>query len=164
MSNWLKAGLIGAAVVVVVNVAGLIPVIGPCLACIGFFVVLVTYGGVGALAAYWMPPVRMAGPAAGQGALAGLIASAIGGAVGLVISTAQAALFPAQMDAIWGFLPPEALQGMYEAGLDPSMFTGPGVGVVGSLVGGSFCCAIGLAIGAGLGALGGVIFAAMKSE
>ena len=66
----LKAGLIGAAIVLVLNLIGIIPVIG----CIGLPLELVAYGVIGALAALWMTPRREAGRAAGQGALAGLIA------------------------------------------------------------------------------------------
>ena len=73
----LKAGLIGAAIVLVLNLIGIIPVIG----CIGLPLELVAYGVIGALAALWMTPRREAGRAAGQGALAGLIAAAVSGVV-----------------------------------------------------------------------------------
>ena len=72
MSNWLKAGLLGAAVVVVLQVLGIIP----CVGCVTWILTYVAYGCFGALAAYWLPPRRMPGPAAGQGALAGAIAGA----------------------------------------------------------------------------------------
>jgi len=149
MSNWLKAGLIGAAVVVVLDFVNLIPG----AICCTWVTEWVTYGCIGALAAYWMTPTRMAGPAAGQGALAGLVAGAIGGAVGVVLFVIQATVLGA---AEW--IPPDALQEMYRAGIDPDMFLAPvGIGIFGSI-----CCAVGVAIAAGLGALGGLIFAGVK--
>ena len=90
MSTWLKAGLIGGAVAAVLNLFGQIPFVG----CVTWILVLVTYCCVGALAAYWMPPVREKGPAAKQGALAGLIATAIG--------TGAGAVFGVIKTAIWG--------------------------------------------------------------
>lgn len=152
MSNWLKAGLIGAGVIVVLQIVGLIP----CVGCFTWILGYVAYGCVGALAAYWMPPVRTAGPAAGQGALAGLIAGAIGGALGLVISVLSTAVLGTA-----GFLsqiPGDALRGMQDAGVDPGFIFAP----VGMAFFGSICCTVGVAIAAGLGALGGIIFAAMK--
>jgi len=51
MSNWLKAGLLGAAVVVVLQVLGIIP----CVGCVTWILTYVAYGCFGALAAYWLP-------------------------------------------------------------------------------------------------------------
>lgn len=151
MSNWLKAGLLGAAVIVGINLVGLIP----CVGCFTCFLAWVAYGCIGALAAYWMPPVREAGPAAGQGALAGVIAGAIGGAVGLILSLVGIAVFG----------PLAALGEMVEgAGVDPGALVGVGSGLVGSMMCGTGCYAIGIGIAAGLGALGGLIFAAMRPE
>ena len=48
----LKAGLIGAAIVLVLNLIGIVPVIG----CIGLPLELVAYVVIGALAALWMTP------------------------------------------------------------------------------------------------------------
>jgi hypothetical protein len=154
MSNWLKAGLIGAVVIVVLDFVELIPG----AACCTWIPEWVTYGCVGALAAYWMTPTRIAGPAAGQGALAGVIAGAIGGAVGVLLFVIQA--------AVWGGaqalsqIPPEALREMQRAGFDPGVLLAP----VGATFLGTGCCAVGIAIAAGLGALGGIIFAAMRPE
>jgi len=44
------------------------------------------------------------------------------------------------------------------------MLVGTGTGVVTTAVFGIICCGVSLAIGAALGALGGLIFAAVKSE
>jgi len=151
MSNWLKAGLLGAAVVVALQMLGIIP----CVGCVTWLLVYLAYGGAGALAAYWMPPVRQLGPAAGQGALAGAIAGAIGGAVGLILTLGMATFF-----VPLGVLG-EAMGG---TGLDPSTLWETFAAVVGSITCGTGCYAFGVAIAAGLGALGGLIFAAAQPE
>jgi hypothetical protein len=154
MSTWLKAGLIGAAVIVGLDLIGLIPCVG-CFTCILGYV---AYGCIGALAAYWMPPVREAGPAAGQGALAGVIAGAIGGLVGLVLAMVGVAVF-GPLAALG-----EILGGLEGAGFDPNVFVEMGASVVGTIVCGTSCYAVGVGIAAGLGALGGLIFAAIQPE
>ena len=58
----LKAGLIGAVIVLVLNLVGIIPVIG----CIGLPLELVAYGVIGALAALWMTPRRRGRPRGGS--------------------------------------------------------------------------------------------------
>jgi hypothetical protein len=154
MSPWLKAGLVGAVILVVLNLLGLIPCVGLITCILG----LVAYAGIGALAAYWMPPVRMAGAAAGQGALAAVLAALIGGIVNTIIATAQMAL--TDTAAILSQLPAESLQQLEEAGVDPALFVGPGAGALF----GSICCVGGLILAAILGAVGGAIFASIKSD
>jgi hypothetical protein len=154
MSPWLKAGLIGAAVVTGLNLLGLIPCVGLFTCLLG----LLAYVGVGALAAYWMPPLRMAGPAAGQGALAAALAALIGGIVNAVIMTIQMAI--TDTASILSQIPAETMQQLEQAGIDPSMFVGPGAGVMI----GSVCCLGGLIFAAILGAVGGAVFAAIKSD
>ena len=154
MSPWLKAGLAGSAVLVLINVLGLIPCIG-LLTCI---LSLVAYIGIGVLAAYWMPPIREAGPAATQGAGAAALAAFIGGIVNTVITTIQwVPIAPAE---ILSALPAGQLQQLQDAGLDPSMFTGPGYGIAV----GSFCCLGGLIMAAILGGVGGAVFAGIKAD
>jgi len=154
MSPWLKAGLIGGAVLVVLDLLSLIPCVG-IVTCI---LMLVVYFGIGVLAAYWIPPVRMAGQAAGQGALAAALAALVGGVVNTIISAVQMAL--TDKSAILAQIPAESLEQLRQAGIDPSTFIGPGAGVgVGSL-----CCITGLIFAAILGAVGGAIFAAVKSD
>jgi hypothetical protein len=154
MSPWLKAGLIGGAILVALNLLGLIPCVGLFTCILG----LVVYGGVGALAAYWMPPVREGGAAAGQGTLAALLAAVIGGIVNTIIITIQMSI--ADTAAILSQIPAESLDQMRMAGLDPAAFTGPTAGV---LFGGS-CCVGGLILAAILGAIGGAVFAAIRPE
>ena len=151
-----KAGLIGAAAAVLLNLIGLIAFLG----CISLPLELLAYVACGALAAYWLPPRREGGRSAGQGAIAGLIA----GLVGAIMRTALTPLGLAASggpQALISQLPPESLQAFTEAGLDPSLiFNG------GTLAGLTALCCLptGLIIGAGLGALGGLIFAAAKPE
>lgn len=154
MSPWLKAGLIGGAVLVVLNLLGLIPCVGLVTCVLG----LLAYAAIGALAAYWMPPLRMAGPAAGQGALAAVLAALIGGIVNAIIITVQMAI--TDTATILSQIPAETMQQLEQAGVDPSTFVGPGAGAA---IGG-VCCLGGLIFAAILGAIGGAIFAAVKSD
>ncbi len=58
-------------------------------------------------------------------------------------------------------LPPESLQALEQAGIDPNALFGGGT-MAGLVL---LCCfPLGLLLGAGLGALGGLIFAAAKPE
>ena len=59
----LKAGAVGAGVIVLLNLIGLIP----CAGCVTCILGLLAYVGAGALAAYWLPPTRTAGQGAGAG-------------------------------------------------------------------------------------------------
>jgi hypothetical protein len=154
MTSWLKAGLIGAAVVTILNFLGLIPCVGFITCILG----LLVYIGVGVLAAYWMPPLREAGAAAGQGAMAATLAALIGGIINAVVSTIQLAV--ADSAAILSALPAESLQQLQEAGVDPSVFTGPGFGAAV----GSACCLVGLILAAILGAVGGAVYAGIKPD
>jgi hypothetical protein len=154
MSSWIKAGLIGAAVLVVFALLGLIP----CVGCITWILGLLVYAGTGALAAHWMPLPREAGPAAGQGALAASLAALIGGIVDLIVTTIQTSLV--DTTAVLSQMPAESLAQLEAAGMDPSMLVGPGAGALY----GSICCASGLILAAILGALGGAIFAAVKPD
>ena len=154
MAPWLKAGLVGAAIVVVLNILGAIPCVGLVTCCLG----LVVYAGVGALAAHWLPPVREPGSAAAQGALAALLASLAGGIVLTLVLVVQMAVSGGAQ--LLSQLPPEMLQQMYDAGVDPGMFAGP----VGGAISGSFCCMGGLILAAVLGGIGGAIYAGVKPE
>ena len=161
MSGWLKAGLIGAVILVVLKVVEVVP----CVICCGLPLEWVLFGCIGALAVYWIPPgARTMGAGAGHGALAGLITAAIGGVIGIGINVVGATVLQPLQVAMLGNLPPEIWAGMIDAGIDPSMLTGTGADVVGTITTGSICCGVGLVVAAALGALGGLIFAAVKSE
>lgn len=155
MSPWLKAGLVGAAVLVVLNLLGFIPCVGVCTCFIG----VLAYAGVGALAAFWMPPVREAGSAAGQGALAAILASLVGGVVNTIVILVQTASMGPE--EILSQIPPEMLQQFEQAGMDPRLletFAGP----TGGLLSGSMCCVGGLILAAILGAIGGAVYAGIQ--
>jgi hypothetical protein len=161
MSGWLKAGLIGAVILVLLKVIEVVP----CVACCALPLEWVAFGCIGALAAYWIPVAsRTMGAGAGQGALAGLIAAAIGGVIGIGINVVGATVLQPLQVATWNSLPPEIWRAMVDAGIDPSVFMGAGASPVETIISGSICCGIGLVVAAALGALGGLIFAAVKSE
>jgi len=152
----LKAGLIGAAIVLFLNLVGIIPAIG----CIGLPLELIAYLAIGALAGFWMVPPRATGRAAGQGALAGLIAGIASGIIRAILTPLSMKL-SGGTSAMLSQLPPESLQQLQQAGLDPSVLFGGGTMAGLVLV---CCLPVGLLLGAGLGALGGLIFAAAKPE
>lgn len=157
MSPWLKAGLIGAAVIVVLNLLGIIPCVG-IVTCILSWI---AYVGIGVLAASYIQPPREAGAGAGQGALAAALAGLVGGVVNMIILAVQATVMGSAR--ILSQVPPDTMRQLEDAGLDPQMFeqfAGPG----GALIGGSVCCLGGLLLAAILGAIGGAIYAAMKQD
>jgi len=153
MPPWLKAGLIGAFVLLVLNVIGVVP----CVGCFTLILGILAYAGIGALAAYYLPPTREAGTAAWQGALAAVIAALVGGIVQTIIVTIRMAVTDSA--AAFSQMPPEVLQQMQEMGLDATTM-GPTFG----LLGGGICCGSGVLLAIILGAIGGAIFAAAKPE
>jgi len=168
MSGWLKAGLICLGILVVLSLLGLIPFVALCVLPLRW----VTYIVVGVLAASYMLPPRETGEAAKQGALAGIVAAAGGGLVGLVIAMIQAGTTGAmQLGDILRQLPPEAIQGLRDAGIPPEfLFGGPGgaaaggaAAIGGAAICGSMCCFGGIIFAAILGALGAWIYASTKN-
>jgi hypothetical protein len=164
MSGWLKAGLIGLGVLVVLNLIGLIPVVSICVVPLRW----ITYIVVGVLAASYMVPPRVAGQAAGQGALAAVVASAGGGLVNLVIGLIRAATgSPAQYADLMRQIPPEVIMQLREIGLTPEMIAGAGGGAaaMGSVaLCGSVCCLGGIAFAAALAAIGAAVYASVKQD
>ena len=156
MRPWLKAGLIGGAVLVVLNLLSAIPsfILALVFWCLGLF----AYIGIGALAAFWTPPPRQAGPAAGQGAMAAALSGLMGGVVYTILTTIQMSLTDAA--TVLSQFPPETLQQFEDAGIDPSLFVGPNVGI---LCGGG-CCLVGVILAALLGAIGGAVYAGIQPE
>jgi hypothetical protein len=154
----LKAGAVGAGVIILLNLIALIP----CAGCITCILGLLAYVGAGALAAYWLPPTRAAGQGAGAGAIAGVVAGIVGGIVNMIIAALQFAISGGPEAAMrqMGQLPPEVMDQLYQAGVDPMLFASIG-GVIGVS---AMCCVIGFILAAVLGAIGGVIFAAAKPE
>jgi len=138
----LKAGLIGAGIgfVLAIIAALITPFCNPCLA-------LILGLGIGALAAAWERPVT-SGTSAGQGAKAGAIAAA-GGLVGQMVGAVAN-----------GFIvgPTGAADLVDELGIDmPVEFTSQSYWIYN--IGSNCLCAVGnVALGAGLGALGGLLW------
>jgi hypothetical protein len=158
MSASLKAGLIGAAVAVVLALLGLIP----CLGCITSILALVVYIGVGVLTATWMTPPRDAGKAAGGGAVAGLITALGGGITSLIVSAIRFTVGGGQAAMMRQFrqLPPEFQEPWRDLGLDPSMLAQPGWAIGSS----ALCCGLGLILAAALGAVGGAITVSLQRK
>lgn len=156
MSSSLKAGLIGAAVAVVLSLFSLIP----CLGCIASLLALVLYVGVGVLAAYWMKPPRDAGRAAGAGAVAGLITALGGGLTTIVINALRFSVGNAQatLQRQLRQLPPGLLEQWRDLGIDPRVLARPGWAVGSSAV----CCGLGMVLAAALGAAGGAIYVSLS--
>ncbi len=165
MKPWLKAGLIGAAILAGFAVLSLVPAVGGCC-CIAWPVL---YLGIGLLAGSFVPPVRDSGTAAGQGALAALLAQFLGGLVNTVIvaiqsSTTDVSQVYSDLITAWqsAGLDTTTLQGALEN--MPSWLTGQGGGLIAGVASGAMCLVGGLIVAAILGALGGLIFAALKRE
>ena len=155
MSPWLKSGLIGALALIIINLVGIIPLAGCCT----FPLTLIAFFIVGLLAAYWMDPPREAGPAAGQGALAALIAGIVSGILVLLIAIVQTSL--TDMSTYLRQLPPEVTsEFMRTTGISPKLLFGVG----GGAIFGSLCCSVEILLAAALGAFGGAIYAAIKSD
>ncbi|HIE57100.1 MAG TPA: hypothetical protein EYP88_02535, partial [Anaerolineales bacterium] len=89
MPTWLKSGLIGGAILFVLDVVIQIPVLG----CCGWFLTVFAYLGIGALAAYFAERPRDTGKAAGQGAIAAVLAAFIGGIFNFIFGLIRASLF-----------------------------------------------------------------------
>jgi len=160
MSSWLKAGLIGGAALALISLL-LVFAGGLGLECTLELLTLLAFAGIGVLAAYWMPPVRKAGQAAGHGALAAVIAQLIGGVVFTILTLIRS--FFIDTAALISTLDPELLDQMVAAGMDPEILETL-VGPVGAVLSGSMCCVGGLIFAAILGAIGGTLLAAIRPE
>jgi hypothetical protein len=158
MSASLKAGLIGAAVAVVLSLLGLVP----CLGCVAAILGLVLYVVVGVLAASWIEPPRDAGKGAGNGAIAGLITALGGGITSVIVSAIRFTVGGGQAAVMRQFrqLPPEFREPWRDLGLDPNMLARPGWAIGSSAV----CCGLGLLLAAALGAAAGAITVSLQRK
>jgi hypothetical protein len=156
MPSWLKAGLIGGAILFVLDVVIQIPILG----CCGWFLILFAYIGIGALAAHYTARPRNTGKATGQGAIAAVVASFIGGVFNFIFTLVRAAILSAngQFSDVLSQMPPELRYQLRDIGIPPELFFGIG----GTTVCSSICCLTGVFIAAVLGAIGGAMYAAMK--
>jgi hypothetical protein len=147
----LKAGLIGMVILVVMTLLNqfVLLKIAQVFTWISCGINLLIYVGLGVLAGFFLVPPRTPGQGAGAGAIAGLVS-------GLVSSAVGTALLFAQMSSGQGIpgVDPQQMQQLTESGLDPSILA----------VSGSIGAVCGLAIGVGLAAIGGAIFAAVKPD
>ncbi len=160
MSGWLKAGLIGVAILIVLNLIGLIPF----LVCITGPLSLAVYFVVGLLVASYLPPRREVGAAAGQGALAAIVAGLGGGVVSLVIGVIRAAMGGVVQGAeILSQLPPEIRYQFHDLGISTDMVSWFG-GIGGAAICGSICCLGGIVFAAILGAVGAAIYASVNPD
>lgn len=161
MKPWLKAGLIGGAVLsvltILTNLSSLIsPRVGSAIGCCLCIPILLVYPGIGALAALWLAPPRTAGDGAKEGALAGVVAGAIDGLITVIMTVATG---PGVYHQAFQQLPPESLRALQETGLMNLFSSAPGLAAVG-------CCSglVGILWAAAWGAIGGAILAAAKKE
>jgi hypothetical protein len=115
-----------------------------------------------------MPLPLDTGKAAGQGALAAVVASFIGGVINLIISLIRTAFWSTpQVGQIWTDLPPDVRYMLRDIGIEPEFFnqvSNFGSSLGGTAVCGSICCLGGVIIAAILGAIGAAIYASTKSE
>ena len=142
----LKAGLIGAAVLLVITVLNQLLQISGGLVYVICGVNMLIYAGIGVLAGFFLAPPRTPRQGAGAGAIAGLLSGGISGVVGFIILTIRMARgmgYPG--------LDPQQMEQLAQSGLDPKLLAIPGV-------------VCGMAIGAGMAAIGGAILAAVKSD
>ncbi|MBC8332796.1 MAG: hypothetical protein H8E28_12505 [Anaerolineae bacterium] len=163
MKGWLKAGLIGAGGLIVLNLLGIIPFVAFCVIPLRW----ITYIVVGVLAASYMLPPREAGTAAKEGALAATVAGAGGGVVNFIISLVQTATGggAAAMAEVMRQIPPDMMRSLRDMGITPEMLMGAGgdAAAIGSAaVCGSVCCVGGIVFAAALGAVGAAIYASTK--
>jgi len=142
----LKAGLIGAGVgfVLALGAALITPFCNPCVA-------LLLGLGVGVLAAVWERPAT-SGAGAGEGAKAGAIA-AVGGLLGQMVGAVANGLM----------VGPEGAAQLYrqlniDVPLDAQTYWIYNIG------GNCLCSAFNVALGAGLGALGGLLWYQVKGK
>jgi hypothetical protein len=149
----LKAGLIGAAVILVVTLLSqILQDPGYCR-----LLTYLTYAAIGALAGFFCDPPRTAGSGAAAGAIAGLISGMASVASGLIWGIIQVAVAGPENLLSTG---PEMMRELTELGNHPEALLEIG----GIAFAGCLCCLGGLAADAGLGAVGGLIFAALRPE
>ncbi|MCX7680906.1 MAG: hypothetical protein N2508_02885 [Anaerolineae bacterium] len=155
----LKAGLIGAAIMLVLTLLSQIKIEG--LACLCCPVTLLAYAGIGVLAGYFLTPQRTAGSGAGAGAIAGLVGGVLAGLVWTIVIFIQ--MRTASVADILSSMPADTLRQLQEANIDPEQFA-RSLGTWAPAIGGGLCCLGSLALGAGLGAIGGAIFSTVKPD
>lgn len=160
MRKWLKAGLIGAAVECVLSLLSMVIYFVPsqlastisCALCGPTYLLLAAAGG---LAGYWVPAPRVRKDGAKAGVKAGLVAGSITAVWGWILSGIAMAtgLYDAYLRQA---IPPEQMQVFREMNME--FILTPAFAIVTTLCGGLVL----VGVGAGLGALGGLIMASPK--
>lgn len=154
----LKAGLVGAAIAIGLQLIGLIPCIGGIISCLGLLVLAI---GVGILAVRMATePIPTSGLAAGGGAIAGAITGAVSSVLSTIVGLIQLTLGIGMGNlANWyRYMPPEALAQMHRYGIDPRTVLAPRVLGVGALVGGCFSFIITIIIFAAIAAVAALVY------
>lgn len=151
----LKAGLIGAAVMVVITLINQFLLLSQfagniVLSLLSCGVSVVLYACIGVLAGLFLTPTRTPGNGAKAGAIAGLISAVVSVALGVVILALRS--------AGGGPLPgvtPEQMEMLTEQGMNVGLLV---------LLSGTVGAVCGAAMGAGAAAGGGAILAAVKPD
>ena len=151
--GWLKAGIIGTAVSIVLAVLGVIPFIS-CLicpiTCVSWFVIPLFSGF---LAATWDNVGNDYTSAAKSGALAGLIIGIVSGFVSLILNVISS-VFNFGLSSSYSYLEDQNL----------ADFTFLPVGIGGAIICGSIGFIFGIIINVVIALLGGIIKAAMNKD
>ncbi len=160
MRKWLKAGLIGAAIECVLSLLSMAIYFVPselastisCALCAPVYLFLAATGG---LAGYWVPAPRVRKDGAREGVKAGLVAGAIATMWGWILSGIAIAtgLYDSTMARA---ISPEGLEVLRAAEME--FILTPAFAIVTTLCSGLLL----VGMGAGLGALGGLIMASPK--
>jgi hypothetical protein len=151
----IRAGLIGGAGGLVLSLLGLLPSLSCCMLILQWLL----FVAVGGLAVSWLLPPRTSGAAAKEGALAGGIAGVIAGLVSMLLAPFSFAQ-QGGAEAILRQVPPDQLEALVEAGIDPAAFLSTGS----LILFGAGCCVVTTFMAVMLGALGGLVFSAMRPD
>ena len=158
MSAGLKTGLNNGVGVILINLIGLIPVAGPCIALLLY---ILAYLGAGVLVVNYTGAPLDTGEAAKLGALAAVVAAFVGGIVNTIISLIRTTTGGLSEAARYlNQLPPEFRDQI------PDLDSGVGLlaGLASGFICSSVCCLFGIAIAAALGAAGAAVYASVKKS
>ena len=145
----LKAGLISAAVLLAMTLLGRFVPMSRAVTWVTSGISLVVYAGMGVVAGRFLAPPRTPGRGAGAGAISGLVGGIIASSVGVIILALQIS-----GGAAVAGLSPEQVQQMQQLSVS-------GVPMLVFLIPGTLCVA---SIGAGVAAIGGAIYAAVRVD
>lgn len=158
MNGAWKAGLIGAAIAIGLQLIGLIPCIGSLISCLGLLALAIAVGVLAVRMA--TAPIPTPGTAAGAGAIAGAITGAVSSVTGTILSAIQVALGVgmANISQWYRYMPPEALEQMRRYGMDPRAMLGPRTLGAGVLLGGCFSLVFAVVIFAAIAAVAALVY------